>query len=149
MNTTDEENFPDEGLSESAIRTRRRCRRVARIMLIVAILTAMAGWSIFGTSIFSAIKLKEQSPYQAIVAYGLLIVSSATLVLGLWYLLLAQVQRVARIVEADDPGLDSVHRCHNCGWTCDPPDRFCRHCGKSLAEAGAMIPPRVDPAPGT
>ena len=71
-------------------------------MLVVAGVTAAAGWVVFGTSIFSAIRIKEQSPYQAIIAYGLLIVSSATLVIGLWYLLLAQVQRVARIVEAED-----------------------------------------------
>jgi hypothetical protein len=111
-------------------------RRVARIMLIVAALTALAGWPLLGRSIFSAIKMTPQSPYEAIVAYGLLIVSSATLVLGLWYLLLAQVERVARIVEADEtddtPQVPGPHLCGNCGWFFDPPDRFCRHCGKSL-----------------
>jgi len=123
----------DVGLSESAIRTRRRSHRLARLMLITALLTAAAGWALFGTSIFSAIRIKEQSPYRAIIAYALLIVSSATLVLGFWYLLLAQVQRIARIVESEE-SLAAPDRplCPNCGWTRDPPDRFCRHCGKNL-----------------
>jgi len=125
----------DMGLPEGAVRKRRRMRRVARIMLIVAVLTALAGWPLLGRSIFSAIKVTPQSPYEAIVAYGLLIVSSATLVLGLWYLLLAQVERVARIVEADECMGDPLKRlCANCGWIFDPPDRYCRHCGKPLGE---------------
>jgi len=126
----------DLKLSESAIRTRRRSRRLATLMLIIALLTATAGWPLFGTSILEALRIKEQSPYRAIIAYALLIVSSATLVLGFWYLLLAQVQRIARIVESEESLAASERaRCHNCGWPCDPPDRFCRHCGKNLAAA--------------
>jgi len=106
-------------------------------MLTVAVITALAGWPLLGRSIISAIGMKTQSPYQAIIAYGLLIVSSATLVLGLWYLLLAQVERVARIVESDEGESDPARRlCPNCGWFFDSPDRFCRHCGKPL---GASI----------
>ena len=76
------------------------------------------------------------------MAYGLLIVSSATLVLGLWYLLLAQVERVARIVEADETPTENEPRlCGNCGWFFDSPDRFCRHCGKPLGTS-VMAPPR-------
>src|ERR1035437_1319193 len=128
----------DEGLPAGAVRKRRRMRRVARIMLIVAVLTALGGWPLLGKSIFSAIRMTPQSPYEAIVAYGLLIVSSATLVLGLWYLLLAQVERVARIVEADEGDKEPAPRlCGNCGWVYDPPDRFCRHCGEALAGIGA------------
>ncbi|MCL2640507.1 MAG: zinc ribbon domain-containing protein [Phycisphaerales bacterium] len=125
----------DAGLSETAICTRRRSHRLARLMLITAALTAVAGWALFGTSIFSAIHIKEQSPYRAIIAYALLIVSSATLVLGFWYLLLAQVQRIAHIVESEE-SLTAPERplCPNCGWPRDPPDRFCRHCGKGLAK---------------
>jgi hypothetical protein len=122
----------DVGLPEGAIRKRRRSRRFARIMLTIALITALAGWPMLGWSFSSAIKLTAQSPYLAIVAYGLLIVSSVTLVLGLWYLLIAQVARLARIVEAEDEG-DAVRRlCPNCGWFFDAPDRFCRHCGKPL-----------------
>src|SRR4051794_16329727 len=109
-------NVNDLGLPPAIVRKRQRSRRVARIMLIVAALTALAGWPLLGRSIFSAIKMTQQSPYEAIVAYGLLIISSATLVLGLWYLLLAQVQRVARIVESDENE--------------DPPEkRLCGNCG--------------------
>ena len=92
--------------------------------------------------------MTPQSPYEAIIAYGLLIVSSATLVLGLWYLLLAQVQRVARIVEADeDEGAPARRLCANCGWFYDPPDRYCRHCGKPMsAESPAPISSGVNPA---
>ncbi|HVX85184.1 MAG TPA: zinc ribbon domain-containing protein [Phycisphaerae bacterium] len=129
----------DVGLPEPVVRRRRKSRRVAQLMLIIAILTAIPGWSLLGTSIFSAIKIQDQSPALAIVAYALLIISSITLVLGLWYLLLAQVERVARMVESDeDPG--APLRCQNCGWNHDPPDRFCRHCGKPL---GATISPPV------
>jgi hypothetical protein len=136
---------PNEvGLPARVIRRRRRERRIARIMLIIAVLTALAGWPLLGRSIFSAINLKDQSPYQAIIAYALLIISSATLVLGLWYLLLAQVERIARIVdstEAEDPPARPL--CGNCGWFYDPPDRFCRHCGKPLNPS--IMPPPHNP----
>ena len=126
----------DLGLPEAAVRKRRRSRRVARWMLIIAALTALSGWPLFGRSIFSAIHMTDpsQSQFQVILAYILLIISSITLVLGLWYLLLAQVERVARIVESDDAPPDPAKRlCPNCGWFFDPPDRYCRHCGKSLS----------------
>jgi hypothetical protein len=117
----------DIGLPERAIRVRRRSRRAARIMLTIAVLTALPGWPLLLTHV------KSQSPYQAIIAYALLIVASVTLVLGLWYLLLAQVERVARIIESDDTEPDPARRlCQNCGWFFDAPDRFCRHCGKPL-----------------
>jgi hypothetical protein len=131
----------DAGLPARIIRRRRRERRIARWMLIIAVLTALAGWPLLGQSIFSAINMKDQSPYQAIIAYGLLIISSATLVLGLWYLLLAQVERVARIVdenESDEPPAQRL--CGNCGWFFDPPDRYCRHCGKPLN--ASIMPPQ-------
>jgi hypothetical protein len=133
------------GLPARVIRRRRRERRIARWMLIVAVLTALAGWPLLGRSIFSAINLKDQSPYQAIIAYGLLIVSSATLVLGLWYLLLAQVEGVARIVEAheSDEEAPNPRLCGNCGWFFDPPDRYCRHCGKPLNTS--IMPPQPGP----
>jgi hypothetical protein len=116
----------DVGLPEPAIRIRRRSRRVARIMLTIAVITAMPGWLL----LFS--RIKSQSPYQA----------SVTLVLGLWYLLLAQVERVARIIESDETERDPARRlCGNCGWFFDAPDRFCRHCGKPLgASIGAPDP---------
>jgi hypothetical protein len=128
----------DIGLPAGVIRRRRREKRVARWMLIIAVLTAFAGWSLLGNSFFSAIKMKDQSPYQAIIAYAILIVSSVTLVLGLWYLLLAQVERVARIVGADDDDEEEATKrrlCPNCGWGFDPPDRFCRHCGKPVGSS--------------
>src|SRR6478672_2907150 len=97
--TPPEKLHPDDvGLPEPAIRKRRRSRRVARIMLTIFLATAIAGWTLFGSSIFSAIKIREQPPSLAIIAYALLIISSVTLILGLWYLLIAQVERVARMV---------------------------------------------------
>lgn len=121
----------DVGLPETVVRKRRRSRRFARVMLTIAILAAIPGWSLL------LFRVNEQAPYQAIVAYGLLIISSITLVLGLWYLLLAQVERIARIVDADELEATPVQRlCPNCGWFFDNPDRFCRHCGKPL---GASI----------
>ncbi len=125
------------------MRKRRRSRRVARIMLTIAVITALPGWLLLLS------RMKTQSPYQAIVAYALLVASSVTLVLGLWYLLLAQVERVARIVEADDAEGDAArHLCPNCGWGFDGPDRFCRHCGKPLgasigASAGTSVESRA------
>ena len=127
----------DVGLPEPAVRKRRRSRRLAKIMLVIAIVTAVAGWALFGTSIFNAIHIREQAPSLAIVAYGLLIVSSATLVLGLWYMLLAQVERLARIVDAAE--LEEVsaepadlEKCPDCQEHRDASDRFCRNCGRSF-----------------
>jgi Kef-type K+ transport system membrane component KefB len=122
----------DIGLPPPVVRTRRHAHRIARWMLAIAVVTAIPGWLIFGISIFSAVNVKSQSPYQAIGAYALLIVSSVTLVLGLWYLLLAQVGRIARIVTLEQPPLEVSSNCGNCGWPHDGPDRFCRHCGKAL-----------------
>ncbi len=108
-------------------------------MLIIAGLTALAGWSLFGFSISAAVRMREESPYRAIIAYGILIVSSVTLILGLWYLLLAQVERVARMTVGNpEEYRPAATLCPNCGWPIDPPDRFCRHCGKPL---GASIAP--------
>ena len=133
----------DVGLPEPAIRKRRRSRRVAHIMLTIFLVTALAGWIIFGDAVRSAVRMKSQNPFQAIGAWALLIVSSTTLVLGLWYLLLAQVERIARIVEADEADPDPAHRlCPNCGWFFDPPDRYCRHCGKPLGTNVAAPNPR-------
>jgi hypothetical protein len=129
------------GLPARIIRRRRRERRIARLMLIIAGLTALAGWTLLGRSIHSAITIIDQSPYLAIIAYALLIVSSVTLVLGFWYLLLAQVERVARIVESDEDEDPARRLCQNCGWFFDAPDRFCRHCGKPLG-ASIMPPPQ-------
>jgi hypothetical protein len=105
-------------------------------MLTVAVITALPGWLLLLS------RMKSQEPYQAIFAYALLIVSSVTLVLGLWYLLLAQVERVARIIESDETEPDPARRlCGNCGWFFDAPDRFCRHCGKPLGTSiGAPAP---------
>lgn len=125
----------DVGLPEKAVRKRRRSRRLAWIMLSIAVVTAAAGWFLFSTSIFSAVHIKDQPPSLAIVAYALLIVSSATLVLGLWYILLAQVERLARMVDATEleasPGLAPTV-CSQCQHTFDAGDRFCRHCGSAL-----------------
>jgi hypothetical protein len=134
----------DVGLPEPAIRKRRKSRRFARIMLTIAVITALAGWPLLGQSVLSAIRMKTQNQYQAIIAWAILIVSSVTLVLGLWYLLLAQVERVARIVEADESEPDPANRlCPNCGWFFDPPDRFCRHCGKPLGTSIAAPNPNA------
>src|SRR5436305_1248954 len=136
MDASENKSAAEEGLSEPAIRRRRRSRRVAHIMLVVAAVTAIAGWKLFGASLFSAIRIKDQPPSLAIIAYGLLIISSVTLILGLWYLLIAQVERLARIVDADElPAEDDKLQCGNCGWPCDSADRFCRHCGRALHTA--------------
>ncbi len=131
----------DLGLPATAIRKRRRSRRLARIMLSIAVATAMAGWALFHSSISSAMHIKDQSPSLAIIAYALLIVSSVTLVLGFWYLLLAQVERLARIVEADEleepaaPHPTAVARCSSCHWPCEAADLYCRHCGHAMPPA--------------
>ena len=139
MMTTSKVHPHDVGLPEPIIRKRRRSRRLATIMLTIALITAAAGWIIFGNSIFSAIRIREQPPSLAIIAYGFLIISSVTLVLGLWYLLLAQVDRVARMVDAAelDEAMGELH-CPHCRRLYDTGDRFCRHCGVSLNSA----PPR-------
>jgi hypothetical protein len=129
----------DVGLPEPIVRKRRHSRRIARVMLTIAVITALPGWLLLLS------RMKSQSPYQAIIAYGFLIVSSATFILGLWYLLLAQVDRVARMVESDEnDDVSATHLCPNCGWGFDGPDRFCRHCGKPL---GASISASAGIAP--
>jgi hypothetical protein len=124
----------DIGLPEPIIRQRRRSRRMAVIMLAVALATAAVGWALFGTSIFNAIHIKEEAPSRALIAYALLIISSATLVLGFWYLLLAQVQRVARIVDAQE--LEELTHpaaaCPKCHLPTSPDHHYCPHCGSGL-----------------
>src|ERR1041385_8271442 len=119
----------DIGLSETAIRKRQRSRRLARIMLTIALITAAAGWFLFGTSIFNAIHIKDQPPSLAIVAYALLIISSATLVLGFWYILLAQVERLAHMVEnaegeAEQELAPPASTCSGCKRSVETSDRF-------------------------
>ncbi|MDA8376459.1 MAG: zinc ribbon domain-containing protein [Planctomycetia bacterium] len=121
----------DVGLPASVVRKRKRFRRIAYIMLAVALLTAVPGWYLYGISIWGTFHIGRFTTLQAIVAYSLLIVSSITLVLGLWYLLLAQMRRLAHIVEGAGE-ISTTHKCPNCGWPHDYPDRFCRHCGKPL-----------------
>lgn len=126
----------DAGLPEASVRKRRRSRRLAAVMLTIAVVTAAAGWPIFGNSLFSAIHIREQPESLVIIAYALLIVSSVTLVLGLWYLLLAQVERLARMVDAAEMGEPvAALTCGKCGRAVDAGDRFCRHCGERLGEA--------------
>lgn len=122
----------DVGLPASVVRKRKRFRGIAYIMLAVAVLTAVPGWYLYGVSIWGTFHIGRFTTLQAIIAYTLLIVSSITLVLGLWYLLLAQVRRLAHIVDDADE-TSKTHNCPNCGWPYDYPDRFCRHCGKPLA----------------
>lgn len=125
----------DIGLPEPIIRKRRRSRRLAKIMLSIALVTAGAGWFLFGTSIFNSVHIKDQPASLAIFAYAFLIVSSVTLVLGLWYLLLTQVQRLARMVDAAelDESLGGKARectaCHHRGGE----GNFCSHCGATLS----------------
>jgi hypothetical protein len=124
----------DIGLPEPVVRKRRRSRRMAGFMLGVALATAIAGWALFGSSIFNAIHIRAEAPSRAIIAYALLIISSATLVLGFWYMLLAQVQRIARMVDAQE--LEELSAtgepCPSCHRRADEKDRFCRHCGAAL-----------------
>lgn len=124
----------DEGLPAPVVRKRRQARHVARWMLTIAVLTAIPGWTLYFVSINSARLAGVDNIARPIIAYGLLITSSITLILGLWYLLLAQVRRIARMVgedEIENP-VTVVPKCPNCGWPRDLPDRFCRHCGKPL-----------------
>ncbi len=123
----------DVGLTTRVVRKRKNNRNVAHWMITIAILTAIPGWIIYGRSFFFAVRVKQDSLFMILLAWALLIISSATLVLGLWYILLAQVRRIARIVGEDEfPEATPVPRCPNCGWPHDDPDRFCRHCGKPL-----------------
>ena len=122
----------DVGLPTSVIRKRKRFRRIAYLMLAVAVLTAAPGWYLYGVSIWGTFHIGQFTTLHAIIAYSLLIISTIMLVLGLWYLLLAQVRRLAHIVE-DAEESSKTHNCLNCGWPHDYPDRFCRHCGKPLA----------------
>ncbi len=124
----------DVGLPEAAVRKRRHSRRLAKIMLAIALVTAAAGWFLFGTSIFNANHIKDQPPSLALVAYGLLFISSVTLVLGFWYMLLAQVERVARMVDAGELEEQAAPAsvCGKCQRHVDAGDRFCRHCGAGL-----------------
>jgi hypothetical protein len=124
----------DVGLPEVAVRKRRRSRRLAIIMLVIAGVTATAGAVLFRASVFNAVHIQEQPASLAIVAYAILIVSSVTLVLGLWYLLLAQVERLARMVDAADmpEPMAATTACHQCSGRVDGGDKFCRHCGAAL-----------------
>jgi hypothetical protein len=123
----------DVGLPPATVRKRRHMRRLAVILLAIAGVTLAAGALLFRTSIFNAVHIQDEPASLAIVAYAILIVSSVTLVLGLWYLLLAQVQRLARIVDAsaldETPAATSCPKCHD---KVESTDRFCRHCGKPI-----------------
>jgi hypothetical protein len=124
----------DVGLPEVTVRKRRRSRRLAMIMLAIAAVTAAAGAVLFRASVFNAVHIQEQPPSLAIVAYAILIVSSVTLVLGLWYLLLAQVERLARMVDAGEIDVPAAPdtACPQCRGKVEGTDRFCRHCGAAL-----------------
>jgi len=125
----------DVGLPAPIVRKRHKYRTIAYWMLGMAALTAIPGWILYFRS------FRPDSPLMVLLAWLLLLLSTITLVLGLWYLLLAQVRRVARIVEDDDTPADpAVLRCPNCGWPYDAPDRFCRHCGKPVGAAISARP---------
>ncbi len=119
-------------------------------MLLLAVLTAAPGWILYGVSIWNVFSLKKFTFMQALLAYSLLIVSSIALVLGLWYLLLAQTRRLSRMVEGPydaASGVSAATRCGNCGWPHDYPDRYCRHCGKPLPASSDAVPrPPTAPA---
>ncbi len=131
----------DEGLPQSVIRKRRRFRHIGYWMLLLAVLSAIPGWFVYGVAVIHPLSSGQSHEiFSAVLGYGLLIISSITLVLGLWYLLLAQVRRLARMVEGGTEGtVLNPLRCANCGWPCEPPDRFCRHCGKPLGTDGSRI----------
>ncbi len=123
----------DIGLPATIVHKRKKNRYLAHWMLSIAVLTAIPGWIIYGRAFSFAGRAKPDSLAMVILAWVLLIISSATLVLGFWYLLLAQVRRIARMVGEDETHSDiPAPRCPNCGWPHDSPDRFCRHCGKPL-----------------
>ena len=125
----------DIGLSEPAIRKRRRSRRLSTILLTIAILTAALGWPLYGSTIIAALKIRDQPLAFVFIAYGLLIVSSVTLVLGIWYALLAQVERLARMVDAAEleEAAGETH-CPKCHEVAELGDRFCRKCGGPVHE---------------
>ena len=128
----------DVGLSEPAIRKRRRSKRLATIMLSVALVTAALGWPLYGSTIIAALQIKDQPPTRVFIAYALLLVSSVTLVLGFWYALLAQVERLARIVDAAELEAPLTQiACNQCKLVGEAGDRFCRQCGAPLAEEKA------------
>jgi hypothetical protein len=109
-------------------------RRLAIVLLAIAAVTAAGGAVLFRASIFNAVHIQDQPASLAIVAYLVLIVSSVTLVLGLWYLLLAQVERLARMVDAGEAGAGAPvgAACPQCHGKVEGMDRFCRHCGAAL-----------------
>jgi hypothetical protein len=139
MTSTSKIHPHDVGLSPAAVRKRRRSHRLAFVMISIALLTAAAGWFIYFTSVSHAVTLKDQPPAMAIIAYGFLFISSVTLVLGFWYMLRAQVERIARMVDASElddqpatPAPAPTLACPHCRCHIDATDHFCRHCGKSL-----------------
>jgi hypothetical protein len=124
----------DIGLPAPAIRKRRRSRRLSLLMLTIAVITAAMGWPLYGATIIDALRMRDQPLTHVVVAYVLLIISSVTLVLGLWYALLAQMERLARIVDAAE--LESPLTqitCPNCHHAAESADRYCRECGTSMA----------------
>ncbi|HVT80868.1 MAG TPA: hypothetical protein VHM90_09440 [Phycisphaerae bacterium] len=134
MTTAQKVHPHDVGLPEPIVRKRRRSRRLAHIMLTIAIVTAAPGWFLFRTSIFNSIHIQDQPPSLAIFAWAFLIISSATLVIGLWYLLLTQVERIARIVDAtelDESLAGQVRQCPACHHR-GVEGNFCSHCGAKL-----------------
>jgi len=136
MSDTPDDIHPhDADLPKAVRRKRDRNRSMARWLLTFAVLCAAPGWGLYALSFRDFMK---QSPFLVIVAYVFLIISSVTLVLGFWYLLLAQVQRLARIAGEEDVDAPQPRPlCQNCGWFYDAPDRFCRHCGKPLKPTDA------------
>ena len=125
----------DIGLPEPAIRKRRRSRRLSTILLSVALVTAAMGWPLYGSTIVDALRIKDRPPTQVFIAYVLLMVSSVTLVLGLWYALLAQVERLARIVDAAElDGQFLAINCPKCRHVAEMGDRFCGQCGAPIPE---------------
>jgi len=124
----------DVGLPETVVRKRRRSRRLAYVMLAIAGVTAVVGWSLFRTSIFNSIHIQDQPASLAIFAWAFLIISSAALVIGLWYLLLTQVERLARMVDAaelDESLAGKVRECPAC-HSRGVEGNFCSHCGAKL-----------------
>ena len=104
-------------------------------MLTVAVVTAAMGWPLYGATMMDALRMRDQPITHVIGAYVLLIVSTITLVLGLWYALLAQMERLARMVDAAElePSLTQI-TCPRCHQDAEAADHFCRHCGSSLSQ---------------